>query len=136
MNIKIEKRRITVQEYQSMRSTTGWDMLDDESTSKGLENDLFSVLAFDGSKLVGIARIVGDGAIYFYIQDVIVIPKHKGKGIGKILMSEVESFLDENTNKNSFVGLMAAEGVKEFYYKYDYLERPESRPGMFKMIKK
>ncbi len=136
MNIRIEKRKISVEEYQTIRATTGWDMLGDSVVSQGMNNDLFSVLAFDGDKLVGIARIVGDGAIYFYVQDVIVVPEYKGKGIGKMLMSEVEAFLSENTNNNSFVGLMAAEGVKEFYYKYGYSERPESRPGMYKMIKK
>ena len=136
MNIRIEKRKIKVEEYQAMRNTTGWDMLDEQSVSHGLGNDLFSVLAFDNNELIGIARVVGDGAIYFYVQDVIVIPEHQSKGIGKMLMSEVEAFLEEKTNNNSFIGLMAAEGVKEFYYKYGYSERPESRPGMYKMIKK
>ncbi len=135
MEIRIENRKISVEEYQSTRKTTGWAMLDDVVVSKGLENDLHSVCIFDSNKLIGIGRVVGDGAIYFYIQDIIVIPEYKGKGIGKLIMNNIETYLINNTNNNSFVGLMAAEGVHAFYYKFGYAERAESKPGMFKMIK-
>ena len=50
-------------------------------------------------------------------------------------MENVEEYLSKTANNNSFIGLMAAEGVKEFYYKFGYKERPDSRPGMFKVVK-
>lgn len=132
----VEIRNLKVTEYQSLRNTTGWASLEDDIVNVALEKDLFSICVLDNEKTIGIGRIIGDGAIYFYIQDVIVLPEYQNKGIGKLIMDQIELYLRDNANNNSFVGLMAAEGVRKFYTKYGYLERPASRPGMFKIVKK
>ena len=131
----VEIRKLKVEEYQTLRKTTGWDMLEDKVVSASLENDLFSLCVYDHEKLIGMGRVVGDGFIYFYIQDIVVTPEYKGRGVGKLIMENVEEYLSKTANNNSFIGLMAAEGVKEFYYKFGYKERPDSRPGMFKVVK-
>jgi len=135
-NYRIDIRKLTVDEYQGLRGTTDWFTIEDRVVEKSVENDLFSVCILDKNELVGMGRIVGDGAIYFYIQDVIVIPEFQGRGIGRLIMKEIEKYLKENAFNNSFIGLMAADGVKEFYHKYEYAEREKSKPGMFKVIKK
>lgn len=135
-NLRIEKRRLTVHEYQSLRGTTDWFTIADEAVEKSLQNDLFSVCVFVGRRLAGMGRIVGDGAIYFYIQDIIVIPGFQGKGIGGLIMNEIEAYLQENAFNNSFIGLMAADGVQGFYHKFGYSERADTRPGMSKLMEK
>ena len=135
-NYKIEIRRLRTNEYQSLRKTTDWFQIEDEVVYKSLENDLYSICVSDNDKIIGMGRIVGDGAIYFYIQDVIVLPEYQGKGVGKLIMNHIEAFLNKNASNNSFIGLMAADGVTEFYQKFGYVERPENMPGMYKMIKK
>lgn len=136
MNIKIEHRNPTVSEYQLLRSSTGWEALSDKTVKKGMEGSLFSVCFMVGGKIAGAGRVVGDGAIYFYIQDMIVLPEFQKTGLGDMIMEELESWLRENTNTHSFVGLMAAEGVKEFYTRFGYAERDVTKPGMFKMVEK
>ncbi len=136
VNFNVESRGLKVVEYQLLRKTTGWDMLEDEVVGKALKNDLYSVCVFDNDKLVGIGRVIGDGFIYFYIQDIIVIPEFQKKGIGRLIMESIENYLSKTANNNSFIGLMAATNVKEFYHKFGYKERPEDRPGMYKMIEK
>ena len=101
-----------------------------------MDDLIFSICISDHDKVIGIGRVIGDGAIYFYIQDVIVLPEYQGKGIGKLIMKNIEEFIKKNANDNSFVGLMAAYRVKEFYHKYGYFERSNDKPGMFKIIKK
>lgn len=135
-NYTIKTGKLKVEEYQLLRKTTGWDMLDDEVVKKALGKDLFSVCVYDNKKPIGMGRVIGDGAIYFYVQDIIVAPEYKGKGIGKLIMDHVEQYINKTANNNSFVGLMAAADVKEFYYKFGYKERSGSRPGMFKVIKR
>jgi len=135
-NIRIERRRLTVDEYQTLRGTTNWFKIEDKVVEKSIENDLFSVCVYDGQKLVGMGRVVGDGGIYFYIQDIIVIPSYQGKGLGIKIMNEIEAYLFENAYNNSFIGLMAADGVHEFYHKFGYVERADTRPGMSKLMKK
>lgn len=136
MKLRIENRKISVAEYQMMRKTTGWAMLDNDVVERALENDLFSVCVFDDEKLIGIGHVVGDGYIYFYIQDIIVIPSYQNKGIGRIIMENIEAYLSQATNNNSFIGLMAADDVEDFYKRFGYQIRPVNKPGMFKMVKK
>ena len=133
---RIEFKNPTPIEYDKIRNTTAWDKLDLVTIEKGLEKTLFSVCLYDIDKLIGVGRIVGDGSIYFYIQDIIVIPEYQGKGLGKIIMNEVMQYLDDNANHNSFIGLMAAEGVEKFYHKFGFKTRPTSSPGMYSVYKK
>ena len=134
--INIEFKNPTPIEYNAIRNTTGWDKLDLKTIEKGLENSLFSVCLYHNEKLVGIGRIIGDNSIYFYIQDIIVIPKYQGKGLGKLIMKKVMQYIDNNADNNSFIGLMAAEGVESFYNKFGFETRPTSRPGMYMINKK
>lgn len=136
MNIKIEHRNPSVAEYQLLRGSTDWEELEDATVEKGLQGSLFSVCFTVGGELAGAGRIVGDGAIYFYIQDVIVLPEYQKTGLGDMIMAELEEWLKENTQKHSFIGLMATEGIKDFYTRFGYSERGGRKPGMFKMMGK
>ncbi len=136
MKLTIEIRKLTVSEYQTLRQTTGWDMLDDKVVKMALENDLFSLIVVDGNTPIGMGRVIGDGGIYFYIQDIIVHPKYQKAGIGKLIMQHIETFLKESAPHNAFIGLMAAAGVQEFYHSFGYKVRPENGPGMFKRMSK
>ena len=44
-----------------------------------------------GEKLVGVIRVVGDGATIVFVQDLIVVPSHQRRGIGAQLMGAVVS---------------------------------------------
>lgn len=46
-----------------------------------LSRSLYSVTAVDGYRIVGMARLTGDG-VYDLIVDVVVMPQYQGKGIG------------------------------------------------------
>lgn len=135
MHCTIEYRIPTVNEYQSLRKTTGWEDIDDKTVAKGLSNSCFAVCISFEKEVIATGRIIGDGAMYFYIQDVIVIPKYKKEGLGKQIMIELEKWLKENAPHNAFIGLMAAKGTKDFYKKFNYDEREKEKPGMFKIRK-
>jgi len=51
-----------------------------------ISNSLFVVTAWDKDKLVGLVRVVGDGIIIIYIQDILVLKEYKRKGIGTNLI--------------------------------------------------
>ncbi len=57
-------------------------------------------------------RVVGDGAVYFYIQDIVVHPEHQGKGIGENIMSALMTYLQENAPDKAFIGLFASKGKR------------------------
>lgn len=133
-NFKTEIRKLTVSEYQTLRNSTSWPVIENDTVEKALHNDLFTICVLDDKKIIGMGRLIGDGAIYFYIQDVIVLPEYQNMNVGNSIMAEIEKYLSENAPKNAFIGLMAASGVEEFYTRFNYLKRPEDRPGMYKII--
>ncbi|MGX1929321.1 GNAT family N-acetyltransferase [Flagellimonas sp. 2504JD4-2] len=137
MNIdgyKVETRPITVSEYQKLRNTTNWQLLEDQKVAKALNQDLFSVVVVFEQDIVAMGRVIGDGAIYFYIQDIIVHPSHRGQGVGKLIMEAIESFLSATIQDYGFIGLMAAEGVETFYTSFGYTKRRDGSPGMYKIM--
>jgi GNAT superfamily N-acetyltransferase len=120
-------------EYRRLRAAVGWNELSAEAMATGLGNSLYSCVARVGEEVVGCARVVGDGGVYFYVQDVIVVPEHQGRGIGAALMDSVLAFLDRTVPPGSFVGLMAAAGAEAFYRRYGFERRSDDRPGMFRV---
>ena len=42
--------------------------------------------AYDGEKLVGVIRAVGDGLTILFIQDIIVLPEYQRRGVGTALL--------------------------------------------------
>ena len=130
--MELIKRSPTVREYQRLRAAVGWRKLEARTAAKALRNSIFSVCAVSAGKVVGYGRVIGDGALYFYIQDVIVHPEYQGKGLGRLIMDGIMAHLDSRAPGKSLIGLMAAKNVGGFYKKYGFKERPKDSPGMFK----
>ncbi len=130
---RLVERAPTVEEYRRLRRAVGWGEMTDEGAAVGLANALCSyVLEHDG-EVVGCARVVGDGGLYFYLQDVVVSPEHQGRGQGAALMGALMAFLERSARPGAFVGLMAAEGVEAFYERYGFRRRGDRQPGMFRV---
>ncbi len=125
------ERSPTAEEYQKLREAVGWGNVDVEATEIGLHNSLFSVCVIFENEVIGCGRVIGDSGIYFYIQDVIVLPEFQGKGIGKRIMDTIMDYLKAHAHPGAFVGLMAAKGVSKFYERYGFKVRPSDAPGMF-----
>lgn len=127
------ERHLTVEEYLKLRKAVGWWDVDVRALRFGLQNSLFSICVILGDDVIGCGRVVGDGGMYFYIQDIIVLPKFQGKGIGKRIMDAIMNYIDLHAQSGAFVGLMTAKGISKFYEKYGFKERPLDRPGMFRI---
>jgi len=112
-----------VDDFIRLRKIVGWGDTDFDLADQSLKHSLFNISIYDENILVGIGRIVGDGFMYFYIQDIIVEPSYQGKGVGALIMDEIESYLSAHAQKGSTVGLLAAKGKEGFYNKYGYKER-------------
>ena len=93
-----------------------------QQAEKALENGLFNVSAICEGKVVGMGRLVGDGAMYWYLQEIIVLPEYQGKGIGKSivnrLIEHIKSAAIPGTKVD--VGLTAVKGKESFYEKFGF----------------
>jgi GNAT superfamily N-acetyltransferase len=127
------ERAPTVGEYRRLREAVGWDAMTDQGIATGLANARYSCVVVRGDEVVACGRVVGDGGMYFYVQDVIVLPELHGQGLGERVMRAVMRYLEATARPGTFVGLMAAEGVERFYERYGFRRRPDDRPGMFRV---
>ena len=93
-----------------------------EQTRLALENTLFRVSIYDGERIVAMARAIGDKGLCYYIKDVIVLPEYQGKGLGRMLINELLSFINENgvPETNIFVELCAMPDKIPFYEKFGF----------------
>lgn len=123
------ERKPTAIELVALRQCVGWGASDIESFSKGLDNSLYGVCAFDGDEIIGTARVVGDGATVFYVQDVIVKPNYQRMGIGRAMMEKVMHYIGQNACAGAVVGLMSAKGKEDFYKGFGFWERPNENYG-------
>ena len=73
-------------------NAVGWVMYTNEQRrgelEKAIRNSTYVVSAWDGDKLVGLARGLSDDVAIFYLQDILVHPEYQKQGIGKRLMGK------------------------------------------------
>lgn len=119
----------SVEGFIALRHKIGWGEIDFEMAKNSLANSLFHVVIRDQSRIIGMGRVVGDGSMYFYVQDVVVDPDYQKQGIGRALMSEIEHYLSDSAKKGSTIGLLAAKGKESFYSRYGYTLRPNESLG-------
>jgi GNAT superfamily N-acetyltransferase len=100
-----------------------------------LRNSLFGCVVEYRGIVIGCGRVIGDGGMYLYLQDIIVLPDYQGRGVGKMIMDSIMGYLATIAKPNTFVGLMSAQDKAGFYLKFGFAERPPGRPGMFMLWK-
>ncbi|MFD1619752.1 GNAT family N-acetyltransferase [Thalassotalea marina] len=113
----------TVLEYKQLRALVGWTDVDSNMVNIALKNSLFHVTARYDATLIGMARVIGDGAMFFYVQDLVVHPDFQNLGIGHKLMEHIEQYLAQNTKQGATIGLLSAQGKESFYLRYGYMKR-------------
>ena len=129
LNYQIIEKLPTPEEYNQLRQSVGWGIYERAVIEKALPNSLYCVCAVKDGEIIGMARIIGDGGIAYYIQDVIIKPEYQRQGIGTLLMDKIMEYLRIHANNNSVIGLMAAKGKEPFYTSYGFTVRPDDRLG-------
>lgn len=104
-------------QVMALYEDAGWTAYTDEPDllMKAIENSLKVWTLWDGEKLIGLARTIGDGATICYLQDILILKAYQGQGFGSDLLKEI---MKENQNIRQFVLLTEdSEKTKNFYKK-------------------
>ena len=137
--ITLVENSISTEEYLKLRAAVQWRELSENQAIQVINNSLFFVKAVDDcGNVVGMGRIVGDGAVVCYIQDLIVLPDMQGKKIGSLLIKRLIAFVNELREENTtlMLCLMCAKGREKFYEKHGFIARPNDMlgPGMIQYL--
>ncbi len=132
----LTERVPTPDEYRELCEAVGWgDVMNFEAATTSLERSLYAVVALHRGRAVGMARIVGDGAIYHYLQDVVVHPDHQHLGLGRRLVQAAVAHVHAHAPDRAFFGVFAAAGTEPFYRRVGF-ERQDALTGMFQVARR
>ena len=138
MNYELVEDKLDIDTYLELRQSVNFRKLTRDQAKKGLSNSMYTLVAFKDGKAVGMGRIVGDGAIICYVQDLIIRPEVQGEGIGGLILETLKKFVIQEGYEGTTMmfDLMCAKGREEFYKKHGFIARPteDLGPGMIQFI--
>ncbi|MDE5596845.1 MAG: GNAT family N-acetyltransferase [Lachnospiraceae bacterium] len=113
---------LSAEDFIRLKVATGFIDRPLQQVEKALKNGLFNVSAVCDGKVIGMGRLVGDGAMYWYLQEIIVLPEYQGKGIGKSIVNRlIEHIKSEAVQGTKIeIGLTAVKGKEPFYEKFGF----------------
>ena len=137
--MEIKMNTLTPELFLDLYRSVGWEPPCIEQVRTALNNTLATFTCYVGNCPVGMARLIGDGGMSFYIKDFAVVPAYQGKGVGACLMAALECYVKERKMLDWAVSLelISSKDAVNFYKKYGFEERPCTwdGPGMFKMVR-
>lgn len=129
--IRYSEQPAALEQFIALFETTGWNR--EYQTSRDefaaiLANSWLVISAYDGERLVGVGRVISDGALHAMIYDMIVHPDYQRQGIGGEILKRLLERCQQAKLRD--IQLFCARGKREFYEKYGFTARPDDAPGM------
>jgi GNAT superfamily N-acetyltransferase len=128
--VEIVERLPTPEEYQALLQAVGWGGNDrPDRLEKALSGARFGVVAVDGGRAVGTGMVVGDGAAFAYLKDIMVLPEWQGRGIGTRIVEALLTIIRRPVPHDMLVTLFTGQHLAEFYEQFGFCG-PEKLYGM------
>jgi len=89
----------------------------------------FMTARLPGGSIIGMGRVISDGASDAYIQDVVVLPSYRRQGIGRELIQRLTQHCLKH--KIGWIGLVAEPGTAGFYKQLGYRILEGYQPMLF-----
>lgn len=114
----------TPEEYVDLRIRTGMGQKNLAATKTALENSLFIVCLWNNQELIGFGRIVGDQGLAYLVSDIMVDPRYQGQGYGKLIMKEIDEYLEKNSDETAYVCLIVNKPADQLYkqFRFEYVQ--------------
>jgi GNAT superfamily N-acetyltransferase len=119
----------TMAEYIGLRARTGWGSIDGETAGKTMQAAAFTVCLRYNNRLIGLARVMGDGILYFFLADLIIDPEFRGQKLGDRLMRFVTSYFDRCAAPGASITLLPLKGGESFYERFGFVRCPNGPFG-------
>ncbi|MEF8852133.1 MAG: GNAT family N-acetyltransferase [Haloarculaceae archaeon] len=102
-----------------------------DAARRGLPNTVYgiTVVETETGETVGMARVVGDEGIVYYICDMVVHPDHQGQGLGDRLMDALMGYIEEHAPETAYINLIA--DIDGFYEQWGFEETRPGSKGMY-----
>lgn len=119
----------TAAEFKALYDETGWADWNVERFERALAGSWVVCTARDDAGLlIGIGRLISDGALHAFVTEMIVTEDVRGSGVGGEILAALVG--EARRRGVDDVQLFAARGRAGFYERHGFARRPESGPGM------
>ncbi len=131
--IELVDNILTPEDFVRLRVAVGFAEVPVQHARRALRNGLINVSALKDGELAGMGRLVGDGAMYWYLQEIVVLPEYQGLGIGTMIVNHLVEYAVRNSSTGTFttIGGVSARGKEGFYRKLGFDVIPN---GIKKMV--
>ena len=125
----------TVEEHGALALSVGWHRdFHWDSMPASVAGSVCGVVAYaDDGQPVAMGRAVGDGAFYFYVQDVAVHPDHQHQGLGRQVVARLCDQVVQIAGADCFVGLFATPDGQALYASEGFVA--ENTVGMWQVLR-
>ncbi len=133
----------TPEAYHDLRDIAGLTPPPAEAVPTSLKNSWVGFVAYEAARMldsktpapnqpiVGMGRLIGDGALFLILVDIAVHPSHQGRGIGKRITQALVDYVDAHAPL-AYVSLVAEGSAQKLYLQYGF-KNVEPSVGMFRM---
>ena len=121
-----------VEDYLRLRFDSGMGEKVLAHAATALKGSLFTACLYDGETLVAFGRVVGDGAISFVVNDIMVHPGYRRQGLGDRIMSAIDDYFDQHAHADSYICLIANQPADKLYLKHKFAYLPDHKCGMLR----
>lgn len=140
MDFIILDNQLNADDFLRLFAAAGWGDLPRNMAETALQNSYATFSVLYENKIIGMARLLGDGAMAFFLKDFVIEPSFQGKGAGKRLLAHIEEYIRAQLHPGwtGYLQLVSAKGKEDFYRKAGYAIHPHehSGAGMSKWITK
>ena len=130
--LRFSCERPSVEDYLRLRADSGMGEKVPSHAAIALRGSLYTACLYDGEALVAFGRVVGDGAISFVVNDIMVHPSYRRQGLGDQIMSAIDEYFDAHAYADSYICLIANQPADKLYLKHKFAYLPETKCGMLR----
>ena len=130
--LRFSCERPSVGDYLKLRVDAGMGEKVYAHAKTALAGSLYTACLYDGEALVAFGRVVGDGAISFVVNDIMVHPSYRRQGLGDRIMSAIDEYFDQHAYTDSYICLIANQPADTLYLKHKFTYLPDYKCGMLR----
>jgi len=109
--------RMDMAQVMALLKQTYWaDQRPMEQVRRSMENSCCYGAVLEDGRMVGFARVISDFATTYYLCDVIIDAQHRNEGLGRMLISYIES----RPEYQGLRGILITRDAHGLYEKFGY----------------
>ena len=127
----VHENTLSAAEYIDLYASVGWTPPPIEQAATAILNSDFTVCVTENERPIGMGRIIGDGAISYFVKDVAVRPEFQGRGAGRLMMDAILAHIRKSVPAGYHVSLelISSEGMEPFYQAFGFGKKPGDGMG-------